>query len=371
MIDAAAYRLSVLLPYAPQERAGKQLGKSLDEYRFILHVARDALGHLVAGRLEQFDALVGENACQIRAIKIASMASRDLSPMQALIEKIDSVLLKIPTLSLSAHKTLTLQQLIEANDLDISCSVDVLFAVASYILYVMTDFVHPEKMQTLTIQSKKSNYKLLDVPAVTVTNTFKDFLAKKTKQFLSAASVQFVHETAAAVGGSQLQEILQSNVRDHNSWKCVPMFRACQALLSFAQKEKIPLVLRVKFIQNEADGYKYVEEDGLYFTSDGTQYVCSDQPPQSAACTIQGIAPIASKGEWRTKMLEHGPVPVVLAGAADHRQYPNPEYGIDRVDPEYEEYQAKAKAWGCALDNPSLFFIQHVYPTTCREIPKT
>jgi len=64
---------------------------------------------------------------------------------------------------------------------------------------------------------------------------------------------------------------------------------------------------------------------------------------------------------------------VILAGAADHRQYPDP--GEDRRieelgDKEFESYRKMARASGYALENPSTFFIQHVYPTTVGKLPQ-
>lgn len=64
---------------------------------------------------------------------------------------------------------------------------------------------------------------------------------------------------------------------------------------------------------------------------------------------------------------------VILAGAADHRQYPNPEEDkrIEALeDEEFEGYRKMARANGYALENPSTFFIQHVYSTTVGKLPQ-
>lgn len=64
---------------------------------------------------------------------------------------------------------------------------------------------------------------------------------------------------------------------------------------------------------------------------------------------------------------------VILAGAADHRQYPDPEEDrrIEELgDEEFESYRKMARANGYALEDPSTFFIQHVYSTTVGKIPQ-
>ncbi|MBS0620639.1 MAG: hypothetical protein JSS61_04170 [Verrucomicrobia bacterium] len=63
----------------------------------------------------------------------------------------------------------------------------------------------------------------------------------------------------------------------------------------------------------------------------------------------------------------------ILAGAADHRQYPDPKEDrrIEELeDGEFESYRKMARASGYALENPSTFFIQHVYPITVGKLPQ-
>lgn len=84
---------------------------------------------------------------------------------------------------------------------------------------------------------------------------------------------------------------------------------------------------------------------------------------------VQGVAFRAGwKSSIRAKKLA-----VIFSGAADHRQYPNQEE--DRrievlKDPEFESYRRMALEEGFALEKPSTFFIQHVYPSTVGKLPK-
>lgn len=73
---------------------------------------------------------------------------------------------------------------------------------------------------------------------------------------------------------------------------------------------------------------------------------------------------------------------VILAGAADHPQYAkatifnNTVGSIDDLEESISEtdrlaqYAARAQAAGCSLLNPTLFFIQHVYPQSREQVLK-
>lgn len=64
-------------------------------------------------------------------------------------------------------------------------------------------------------------------------------------------------------------------------------------------------------------------------------------------------------------------VDAILAGAADHRQYPNPEEDKrikELNDQEFNNYQKIAARDGFSLENPSAFFIQHVYPIVAEKV---
>jgi hypothetical protein len=46
---------------------------------------------------------------------------------------------------------------------------------------------------------------------------------------------------------------------------------------------------------------------------------------------------------------------------ADHRQYPNPKKEISISDYEYKSFKEYAQNAGFSLDNPTTFFVQHIY----------
>lgn len=72
-------------------------------------------------------------------------------------------------------------------------------------------------------------------------------------------------------------------------------------------------------------------------------------------------------------MISSSNIKAILAGAADHRQYPDPEEDArieEEGGEEFKNYRKMARTDGYSLENPSTFFIQHVYPTTLGKIAK-
>ena len=81
--------LSHLLPYSLESRKGRTLVlQSLKEYLFLLIAAEQALASFQLGKLTDFDALVGENACQIRAVKLALIVRENKLDTDSLLSKI-------------------------------------------------------------------------------------------------------------------------------------------------------------------------------------------------------------------------------------------------------------------------------------------
>ena len=77
---------------------------------------------------------------------------------------------------------------------------------------------------------------------------------------------------------------------------------------------------------------------------------------------------------WRKEILKYSLSTMILAAAADHRQYPDPVHDdkIDKLeDSEYSFYKAFARANGFSSANPSTFFVQHIYTTSIRDCSKS
>lgn len=371
--------LSQLFHYDIAEMKNADLRKGLREYRLLITTLQLAIDHFEKNELDKFNSLVGENACQIRAIKTAILASSskiDFSSEIALTQSIKSKLdhlLSHPHIARLMTSGATLKEVFETEHLDLFLCPEKMFLFQSYLL---TEMKQPfiESLPTLLIRNKSAPKNLKKYDAE-VSSNFLDSLASKLRRQIANASVQYVRELAMRQNDSDLIQMVSDDwTEEHNSWPCTPMFWTYKILLKAAHEHSIPLIIHARFLDKAGEEFTVKDEETLYFrpVHDGseTRYIpCKPTASdlETPACIIQGVVclnPTESfcKESWKKKMEHHSVLDIVLSGAADHRQYPNPDIEIEIADTDYEKYRNHAKANGFSLENPSTFFINHVYP---------
>lgn len=379
--------LSDLLYYDIAEKRNGELQKALKEYRLLLSVLEFASYHLENGDLEKFDALVGENACQIRAIKIAVIASRNLIDFKKLNEQIANIQNKLE--DLLSHKKIaslmqsnsSLKEVLEKEELNIELNFDEMFVCQSFLLSEAKEPQSTEKhMLSLTRKDKSAPKNLKRFGDVS--SGFTEDVVRKARRSLAEASVHFVKELSWEIKEPSLIKMTsQDFIRKHNTWPCIPMFWTYKVLLRIAQKNLIPFVVHVKFLDKQDARYQVRDEEMLFFKpktdQDCFSYIQTEPDEtdlNSSACVVQGVACLETqhqhfcKTKWREVILKTSIIDIILAGAADHRQYPDSNIEIKTDDHEYENYKVIARQKGFSLDNPTTFFINHVYPTQVDKI---
>src|ERR1700722_152747 len=118
--------LSHLLPYDTCVKKHGCLKKSLSEYQALLRAVLEAARYFQIGNLEKFDSLVGENACEIRAIWMAIIALKNSVNVSFLndlaseaLSKVD-LLLNPASIDLLMRSEESLNSLLKKERLDIS-----------------------------------------------------------------------------------------------------------------------------------------------------------------------------------------------------------------------------------------------------------
>jgi hypothetical protein len=391
--------LSRLLPYDPDSKKNGHLRTGLKEYQLLLNASLKANKALQKGKLERFDSLVGENACEIRALQIASISSDNLID----INKLNNQIIKVKTIienELSGKKLdhlmkkgVTLKSVLENEKLDIELTKEELFIIESYLLSEMR--VKDLNASTITLcRSAVADTKQLKKFNKDVSSSFTDSLVNKARKSLSANSVEFVRETADALFDQHLVKMTseQYTYRHNTCWPCTPMFWTYKVILQEALQKNIPLLIHAKFLKenstdkNKTTEYEIMDQECLYFersirsANNQMEYVeiqPDDKTLNKAVFVVQGaVVPNNSatfcKSEWKTAIKSVPVGSVILAGAADHRQYPdsNQDSVIEALnDKEFNDFKESAAKDGFSLENPTLFFIQHVYATTANRIP--
>lgn len=343
------------------------LAKGLNEYRLLLRGAERAIELFDLEDFEQFDPNVGENACQIRAVKIALMAKYGLVDIEKIKGQISQAKRIVSESLQNVHvlkkQKKSMKDLMQDKSLQVMLSSEEFFAIQTFLL-TFTQTLLPYKSDTPLLINGKNDPKKLKEFEPSVSSSFTDNLVRKLRQDLAAASVEFVRDKAAQLKDPTLIKMSSEPFTlNYNSWLSIPMFWTYKTLLLTCEEEGIPLTLIAKFLDKH---HQVVREESLFLTD-----VDPSKGLRQSSCVIEGsVCCEKDLGEeienWRALIKKRGK-DVVLAGAADHRQYPD-ESVDERVkvlkDKEFENYQALAQKEGYSLNNPSSFFIQHIYPAT-------
>src|SRR5579872_2173235 len=307
--------LSRLLPYnTTVYNRNEAIDKKLKEYQTLLVLFQKAVVCLNNGELSRFDGLVGDNACQIPAVKIALLFKKikgtcgDLqTQIKAVQDKIEALLSNVKK---QPFKKEALQAFLDREKLDLVLTEDLAFALHSFILAeIKVEKVGGNKMPSL-LQGMKTDHKKLITQGIDVTNQFAAKLANAAREAVSKASLAFVAEEAAALKDNKLVAMTAKTIV-HNARECMPMFWSCKTVLLKAQKEGLPILIHAKFLDKEQVGFKVAEEATLLFKSDGMAYTRDDMLPTQPALVVQGVvAPNAAgerltKGAWTAAMTAH------------------------------------------------------------------
>jgi hypothetical protein len=272
--------------------------------------------------------------------------------------------------------------LLQREQIDVPVSTDDLFLVETFIL-AAAKTVKTAKESAPLFRNDAADPKKLKQFGSDVSSSFLEELVRKTRKLLSAASVAFVREQAQSLQDRRLMRMCSDDfvVQFKTCWPCLPMFWTYKILLLSAQEKGIPIAIYVKFLAaDQAD--RTVDEEWLYLMPPRPRADYEEQVPcprdlSKAAVIVQGIArgnikDLPEKSQWKAAVAARN-IQAILAGAADHRQYPE-EAEDKRItglnDAEFVGYRQMALNEGYSLNNPSRFFIQHVYPAKVSSIPK-
>ncbi|MFA5250080.1 MAG: hypothetical protein WC371_01560 [Parachlamydiales bacterium] len=365
--------LSDLIPYNTLEkRAEVDFKTELNDYLTMLQLLEAAIDAQHGQFWEKFDAEVGENACQIRAFflalviapKNAFSPNLQLAELKTTIAKIRSQVGPALSSVNTLPTTSSLHEFLKEHNLLIKLKAPQVFLLLCFILSETK--LHLEKTDKL-FRLCKTVPKLLKSYG-NISTHFADKLIKKSRQKLSWLSVEFIQELALLAKDLELQEMVSEKyILRHNQCFCLPIFWSCKTILRLALVHKIPFVLHVKIQEKNLDGIQTLDEGYAFFKTAETCVDFKAADLNQAAVVIQGIAVNTSfknKTLWKEQIQKYSLSEILLAGAADHKQYPDStqDQRITSLNNlEHKFYQNFARQTGFALDNPSLFFIQHIY----------
>jgi len=366
--------LSDLLPYDPCDRSKERLEKSLNEYRFLLTALDRAMGALEREEFSLFDPLVGENACQIRALKNALVFNT--SPIdKSLLPRIREIKNKLDLISYNVQdlvdEGISLKGLLESEDANISLNYNELYLATSYFLTIVK-VDRPSKSDLPYIKNEYTDPKKLKELG-NIGTMFAESLIKNLRITLSQMSCQFVQTLADIL---PLPQQIQDAVSDkymiiHRRLQCLPCYWTTLLLMLEALKSEIPIVVIGHQMAEEKDA-KIQDETTIFFEATAQGYIETSKDsfdPNQPALILLGSSYGKSQDmpkieTWRKELVKHGPMDLVLAYAAIHRQYPDESKDplVEQIDDKrFDHCKKQAEEWGCSVENPSLFFLSHAF----------
>lgn len=380
--NGKAFFLSDLLPYDTNSKSEDLLIDGLKEYQLLVNCAKDALTALQKGDLSQFDPLVGENACQIRAIELAFIFSNTALDFTESLNELCSIGRHLDQLinyhCLIPKSIISLANLIDEEGLTFPLTNYEALCIQFHLLTVAKESIRKEALFLFSpTNSNRSAIEKIKTFGC-VSNRFAEQLIHATRKRISEDSVLFVRSLADTLLDSDPDKTMLSErfIYKHKGainyeLACLPCYWTMRILMRAAFKQDIPLI--IKAVQKAKDrDYETVNEAIFCFlpSPDGYKRVSLDSLDSDSASFIMYGATCAdfdelpSRSNWEKAILEINPIDLILAATAAHPQYPgNGERELlsDVHDAEYERYKQKAVEWGCSLKNPSRLLPIHFY----------
>jgi hypothetical protein len=248
--------------------------QQLQGYSFLIKSLLKAIEYLEEKEMHHFDALVGENACQIRALKLCQITS----------SCIDSFSLKLPNLLSLKHKinglldnpitpyTGILQDFLIQHDLNVELSKDEVFIFDCFLLTMSKKSFPPTADSPLLLieKSDSSAFKRFDP---IISGQFAKEHFNKTRQRLAFSSVEFIRDEAQEISGLEIASKMVSPAFTilHNRLECISCFWSIFIIMKRSTQLKIPIILLAYQKATDLE-YKILNTVAILFRSDGEQY---------------------------------------------------------------------------------------------------
>lgn len=369
-----------------------------------------AIERFLNGQLENFDGLVSDTACQIRAIIVAKAYLETMSQPRSIdeLKKLQCDLNQLATLcnslandmdtlsrkqSYFAQERIIVGSLLKQEKVELRIPESVLqlgrlFMLHEVILY--KKMVKPCsdascKQEVVTFQEQTDANKLLCY----FKNVQFDEISKLieySKLCISRFGANYLREIAQSVCPGVVSRMLKpSSARVIQNREELACFYSLKAVVKAALSYQIPIVLKVKKALHpvEADPKEPFDVKILYRPQNKQRFVIN-RPASEDKCAIvieairAGAAIQAESTEsYLARLKEHDIEYLCDLNAAQHRQYTREEEIPELEAGEKEKLASlvvQAKSLGCAYGNKLLLGITHIFcesmDTLLKQAPK-
>lgn len=374
------HALSHLLPYPLEVKKKERLLAGLKEYFLLLTAVEQTAEALLDKKLQFFDPLVGENACQIRALKLAVVLREKEFDPPFLLSQIQAIKQKLNQLTYTAQSELSLKDVIEQHALEVHLNDSELYLLRAYLLSRVKVIRSSLSAHPLLKNEYTDTKKIKEIGPVG--SQFADNLVEKLRKDLSQSCVRFVQKAGEKllIPDMSLDMISDDFLVIHRGLHCIPCYWMTKILMYLAQAQEMPIVFLAEQVAKD-QGHAVIDRIALFFEKTKEGYKVTTHEGLNTDLpvlvfhgkTCRNAEELPSREQWREELLACNPIDLLLAYAAAHRQYPDESRDVlisPHSDDEYLYHKETSNKWGCSLDNASLFFLSHAYCDTISNIPE-
>ena len=299
------FTLNQLFPFDLNKKGKNQnLKDQLKVYKTILIVAIECCHHWHHRNYSLFDALVAENACQIRTFWIISHALNGSIQTEnlkghclAALKLVNDFLLS-ESLRDSKGNGHLLGDLFQRHDqLEVNLSQDEMFLFLTYLLCKMIDKKDSNESRVVNLCMTDKADLCCFSPNIGTNQA--DKFNYKSRVLLSQLSVEYIKSLGLAYYPESFA-LFQENRETKTHLSIFPMFWTYEIVLNHARKEGIPLLVYTKFATNliGTEEYEIRDEEVALFESKNSIY---ERVPitnfcERPVCVIEGITVNKSMG---------------------------------------------------------------------------
>ena len=392
-----------LLPYSENAQLVNKHQKLGDLYfiKSIVDFSISALELFVAGKLASFDAQVGENLCQIRAYKILSLAKKWLYSNESRNQFIQEI-------ELFRHYKVQLEHLIfnwenaikhsktYNKNLDGRENINEFFARHQLLFPLNNDFIFIIACCFLTHFNIREN----NIPvAINLEYISREFhiskykfkrLTHKYQQLICTLGCNFIIKIAHDLPREHgFTDVLPALYQISDEERAVlPCYIVSEIIFYHSIKEQLPIFFIVhQLTQENHNSVIYfllmnIENHTTFLLVPGEQYLPQHCMVVSGEVRYPQNTLNESPKEYIDRVLHETPLKLILANTASHPQYSGKRLEAFRGNPFQlmspdDNLESKklhennlmfmqqfALDSGCSKQNPSLFFLRHIYAST-------
>jgi hypothetical protein len=359
-----------------------ELKKNCEQYKCLVKLVMAALEKLKTQELQYFDPLVGENACEIRAVMFADLAQNasiaqnittHLLELKNKIEKLEAFTKVIPLQKMSFAKMLENQ----------GCEVTLpKIFVAATLAHVLTvtkvsriEFVLNKSESCLEMRVREKTKFNLTIPGENVEEAFAKKIDKTARKILSQYSVEYVQAVAKELPLNEKIEDQRKCIatahQDGNGRLTIPCFAYMDLLLRHSLLRRIPILLKVSSVDPQS--LKPGKAISFFYEVKNAAYELSNEAtlinfPQQAIIVIEGFSMGAEYLDNQTLKQKLQAIPlkeIVLCNEAAHPQYAGDKHDTERPsNKRCEKYKEIAQKKGLCKKNALLCYMDHVHVDT-------